>query len=82
MKISEFIKKLQEYQDKRGDLEMLFSVRDYYSRYGYDAVHHLGSNFHDNTMNNGKQVRFDINIEHQKDVSNSCIKYPKVTFRK
>jgi hypothetical protein len=82
MKISEFIKKLQEYQDKRGDLELVFSVRDYYSRYGYDAIHYLGWNFWDNTTSNGKEVRFDISLKEEKDISNNCIKHPKVTFRK
>jgi hypothetical protein len=82
MKISEFIKKLQEYQDERGDLELVFSVRDYYSRYGCDATHFLGDNFYDNTMNNGKQVRFDISLQPQKDISNNCVKQPKITFRK
>jgi len=81
MKISEFIKKLEDYKNDRGDLEMLFSVKDYYSSYGFDAEHNINGNFWENTVSNGSQVRFDISIKEVKS-PNETTKYPKVTFRK
>lgn len=82
MKISEFIKKLKEYKKERGDLEMLFSVRDHYcAAYGYDAQHEIGDSFWDGTFKSGGFVRFNIHLESYKEF-NGENKYPLVTFRK
>lgn len=80
MKISEFIKKLEEYKNERGDLDMLFSVNDYYGG-SFDAKHTLSTRFWENTSSNGKQVRFDVDLESVK-YPNEPIKNAKITFRK
>lgn len=81
MKISDFIKKLEEYKNERGDLEMLFSVRDYFSSCGFDAEHSVNGEFWENTSSNGKQVRFDISLN-SVQYPNEPLKNAKITFRK
>jgi len=85
MLISEFITKLEEYKEQRGDLEMLFSVGDYFSKGGFDAYHsHMGNghdNFWDGTISNGDQVRFQVHLKGT-NYQGEERKEAKVTFRK
>lgn len=78
MKISDFIYSLQTMQEKYGDLEIAFSVKDYYATYGTEmrlnldpVKHHLGY------VSNGDVIT--INGFSLKDDTTG--KHPKITFR-
>jgi len=82
MKISELIKKLQILQDKHGDNQLCFDVKDYYSRYGEEIsidlkvgdTTGLPSDWNGCYTNNG-HTRLEFRLEHKEG------KKPKITFR-
>ena len=78
MTISDFIYSLQTMQEKYGDLELAFSVKDYYATYGTEmrlsldpVKHYLGY------VSNGDVIT--ITGFSLKDDTTG--KHPKITFR-
>lgn len=74
MKISELIKELELVAEKHGDVDMRFSISDYYGTYGSEAIliKALGC------MNKDANW-YTINLSLRKDSEG---KNPKITFRK
>jgi hypothetical protein len=79
MTISDFIYSLQTMQEKYGDLELSFSVKDYYTTYGTEmrlnldpVKHHLGY------VSNGDVITITGFSLKDEMVTG---KHPKITFR-
>ena len=79
MTISDFIYSLQTMQEKYGDLELAFSVKDYYATYGQEmrlnldpVKHHLGY------VSNGDVITITGFSLKDEMVTG---KHPKITFR-
>jgi hypothetical protein len=73
MKISELIKELELVAEKHGDIDMRFSISDYYSQYGSEAVWIKGLGYMNKDAN---WYTFNLSLKDYDD------KHPKVTFRK
>jgi hypothetical protein len=74
MKISELIKQLELIAEKHGDVDMRFSISDYYSTYASEAIFikELGC------MNkDANWYTLKLSLRNDEDG-----KHPKVTFRK
>lgn len=77
MKISELIQSLQTMQEKYGDLELSFSVKDYYATYGQNMSLHLSTKDYFGFVSNGDTITL-TGFSLKDDTTG---KHPKITFR-
>ena len=81
MLISEMIEKLSFLLEKNGDSKLIFSARDYYTRYGFECSiqgidrERLWEGTFFNKETNVTRIDIDIKPDHER-------RLPKVTFRK
>lgn len=83
MKISELIGHLEKIKINSGDTEIVFSVRDYFSKYGFDAGPSFDTDGYlwTGVNTNGKQTRLSVYLLPQQWPLEEE-KQPKITFRK
>jgi hypothetical protein len=74
MKISELIKELELVAEKHGDVDMRFSISDYYSTYGTEAILIKALGCMNKDMN---WYTLRLSLRNDEDG-----KHPKITFRK
>lgn len=77
MTISDFIYSLQTMQEKYGDLELAFSVKDYYANYGQNMSLHLSTKDYFGFVSNGDTITL-TGFSLKDDTTG---KHPKITFR-
>lgn len=83
MKISEMIAHLEKIKESSGDTEVVFEVRDYFSRYGFLATPGFDTEgcIWPGVNGNGRTTNLTIHLEDQQ-YPYEDVKHPKVTFRK
>jgi hypothetical protein len=77
MTISDFIYSLQTMQEKYGDLELSFSVKDHYATYGQNMSLHLSTKDYFGFVSNGDTITL-TGFSLKDDTTG---KHPKITFR-
>lgn len=79
MKISDLIAKLEKIKEERGDNDITFGVRDYYSIYDtrINPSWKVDSAFWEGTLTREGETKLSFNIGQNEEGKN-----PKITFRK
>ena len=82
MKISELKKILEQIEEKHGDNEVIISVQDYFTPYGFNAKLFIDTDGGwGGISSNGTETRLMASLEAKEDYSTGRTKHAKITYR-